>query len=376
MHILLDASIVRSPFSGVHYAVRQEVEALAKQKEENHYTVLGRDAFLQKVAERSENRYACTPLICKRRSFRIFWQQLILPFKLKNSTIDMLFALGYTAPLMLRKPYVLQVHDIIALEHPEYCSTFNALHMRALLEKSIRHASGIITSSQHVASNIRKRFHLSDEKVEAIPLGVNFKHYSTPSKFNPELKEKLTTEPYLLFVGNLEPKKGLDVLLDAYPAIARNTSLNLVIAGRKGWKYESILRRIKNYDGPGRIIVTGRVKSMDLRALYQHAYAFVFPSYTEGFGLPVLESMAAGVPVIHSSHPVLQETAGNAGLQFAVGDCMSLYKAVLYMYEHADVHTKCIKEGRLHARRFTWKKWAMQSLDFISKTARNGTGKE
>jgi len=309
-----DATVVRPPLSGVHLSVRSELLAMLGLPGKAGGSLFSLCPLLrQRAAETGVDSPALSPGL-RHVARRILWQQLRLPGLLRQCQAGVLHATVYTAPLRCPVPVVLNVHDIIALEHPELCSRLNLWHMRLLLAASIRRAAVNVTTTQHVADRVKAVLGIPGERLAVVPLGVDSAHFSIPSPEPPRER------PYLLFVGNIEPKKGLETLLDAYARTAASLGLDLVLAGRPGWRCEPLLARLRQWCGPGRVTLLGRVSDAALVRLYQDAWAFVFPSRCEGFGMPLLEAMEAGTPVLHSDHPAVCEVAGGAGLSFPVGD--------------------------------------------------------
>ena len=345
-HLAIDATIARPPFSGVQNAVLSEAAAIKS---------LCGDCRIYGFGDCHDEM---PPSFARSVAGRILWQQLRLPNLLKTSGASDLFAPGYTCPLHSDVPVILQVHDIIALEHPEYCSSLNVLHMRTLLPASIRKASRIIVSTEHVRRRVISRFPEAADKTCVIPLGVDYSRFSDeaacPNRFG---------RPYILFVGNIEPKKGLHILLDAYGRIADSVEESLVIAGRIAWKSGGIVSRIREMERDGKVIMAGRISEEELPSLYKHASAFVFPSIEEGFGMPVLEAMAAGVPVIHSDHPAVAEAAGGAGLPFENGNAESLAKQIFNLLHDKQLCQELSNCGIVRAKQCTWRRFAESLLN-------------
>ncbi|MBQ7651818.1 MAG: glycosyltransferase family 4 protein [Victivallales bacterium] len=344
--LAIDATIAKPPFSGVQKAVLAEAEAIRALCPDCH--VYGFEPSCDKKP----------PAFAHSVTGRILWQQLRLPKLLKSSNASALFAPGYTCPLHTDVPVILQVHDIIALEHPEYCSSLNVMHMRTLLPQSIRKAHHIVVSTNHVRQRLIALFPDAADKTSVIPLGVDFERFAAkplhPNRF---------AKPYILFLGNIEPKKGLDVLLDAYERIADRIDENLVIAGRIAWKSGRIVSRIRKMTRGGRVIMAGRIPEAELPSLYGNAGAFVFPSIEEGFGMPVLEAMAAGTPVIHSDHPAVSEAANNAGLPFQCGNADSLANQIYNLLHSKELYKELSRKGTAHARQSTWQRFAKSLLN-------------
>ena len=344
--LAIDATIAKPPFSGVQKAVLAEAEAISSLCPDRH--VYGFEPVCN----------VTPPSFARTVTGRILWQQLRLPKLLKSSQASALFAPGYTCPLHTDVPVILQVHDIIALEHPEYCSPLNVLHMRTLLPASIRKAHRIVVSTNHVRSRLIAHFPDAADKTSVIPLGVDFERFSAkpqhPNRFG---------KPYILFVGNIEPKKGLDILLDAYDRIASRIVENLVIAGRIAWKSDRIVSRIREMERGGKVIMTGRIPEEELPSIYGNASAFVFPSLEEGFGMPVLEAMAAGTPVIHSDHPAVSEAANGAGLPFECGNADSLTSQIYNLLHNNELYQELSHKGTDRARQSSWQRFAQSILN-------------
>ncbi len=365
-HIILDGSVIRPPFSGVHRAVREQLAALPAAADPSQYTftLLARDPVLLEKAESLGVRAVAIPGLTRRVAVRVAWQQFVLPRRLRSARASLLFAPAYTAPLRCPVPYVLQVHDVIALDAPELCGRLNGIHMRRLLPGSVRRARAILTPSRYTAARVLAWFpEIEEGRVTAVPLGVGPEFFSAASGEAPPREWR----DCLLFVGNIEPKKGVDVLLAAYAACARELARPLVIVGRAAWKSRALRRAIERYDGPGRVYWAGRVSDARLLALYRAAWVLVFPSWEEGFGMPVLEAMAAGLPVVHSDAPALVETAGGAGLVFPRGRPEALCAVLRGLAAAPERRRQLQEKGRARARMFSWSRWAEQALALFSR---------
>lgn len=356
--VVFDASAVRPPCAGVQLSVLRETASTCAALGNTPHSIISFDDSLSSLAPIIK-----PPPWANRPLGRAAWQQFLLPGLLKKKSASVLHALAYTCPLRCPVPVVLNVHDVIALERPDLCSLGNAWHMKTLLPGSIRRAARIIVSTKHVASRVSCLFPEAASKVRVLPLGVDFKHFSQPSPW-PSILPFEAGKPFFLFVGNIEPKKDINTLLAAYSAIAGKTDAVLVMAGRMAWKSSKVAQAINKWNGPGKIYQLGRVTDKDLAALYKHARAFVFPSIEEGFGMPVLEAMAAGTPVIHSDHPALMEAAGNAGLSFPRGDSQALAK-LLHLSNNS--LSEKISAGLIHASNMTWDKWGREAANIINE---------
>lgn len=368
MLLACDATAIKRPLTGVQNAVRHQLEALTRALTPQLATPLllaRRDLLPDALAQDGAPRLAQPPACVRHPLARILWQQTHLPFLLRRLHADALYAFAYTAPLACPVPYILNVHDTIALDHPELCARLNRWQMRLLLPASIRGAALCVASTQHGADAIMCRLGLPASRIRVISLGVDAARFAAPAPPPDGLQER----PYLLFLSNIEPKKGLNTLLDAYAKTADRLDADLVIVGRAAWKSADTIRRLRDWRGPGRLRWLHYVPDDRLPALYQHAHAFVMPSLVEGFGLPILEAMAAGTPVIHSDHPALMEAADGAGLPFRVQDSDSLADALLRL--HGDDHGRqtLIQAGRRHADRRSWRRWGELAAQCVAELA-------
>ena len=351
-HVVMDGTVVKPPYTGVQNSVQHEITAELRVLKGCRRTVLSLEGspVAKQAGAGSIEVHAATGSVWK----RILWQQAMLPKLLKTLQADVFHAFAYTAPLRCPCPYVLNVHDIIALEHPELCSTLNRWHMRLLLPPSARRAARIIVSTRHVAERVHDVLQIPMKRIDVIPLGVDFQRFSRPLPLSADLG---LDRPYILFVSNIEPKKDLGTLLDAYDACANDLQADLVVAGRAAWKCGAVVDRLRYWKGAGRVQWLDYVPDDLLPALYQHAKLFVMPSICEGFGMPVLEAMAAGTPVLHSDYPALKEAAGGCGKEFAVGDAHDLARCLTALWNAPQTLQEMAASGQEYARLQTWRRW-------------------
>lgn len=338
--IAFDATVVRAPHSGVQYSVAAEAVALGTICSE--FAVFARDPALL-AACRDAGLAVRTGANSDSVLRRIVWQQTRLPMLAADASC--LIAPSYTAPLRIRTPYLLQVHDTIALRRPELCAVRNVCHMSALMPRSIRQAHRVLVSATAEADHVQALFGIAHERIVRLPLGVDGAFLQAPAP------EPTGRKPYVLFVSNLEPKKGLETLLRAFASLA-DDGLALRIAGRAAWRSGRIVREIQAC--PGDVEVLGYVEREALPALYANAAVTVVPSLEEGFGLPVLEAMACGCPVIHSDLPTLRETAGGHGIPFSCGDSTDLAKQIRAVL----TSNPATEAARTWAHEHTWTRWA------------------
>ena len=248
------------------------------------------------------------------RLLRIGYEHLLISKLIKKEKYDLLHSPSYLLPMQCLTKNIITVHDTIALDYPELCSSFNAKYFKYFLPGSVRQADHIIAVSKQVKNDIIRHFNIQGKKIHVIHNGISphFVPVSDTSVKHLVRKKYKLPKAYMLFVGNIEPKKNLDFLIRSYESLIERHRLlhHLVIVGQLAWKFKGTIRLIEQSSYRNRIHLLGYVNECDLPSIYTLASIFVFPSLYEGFGYPVLEAMACGTPVICSNRGALPETTG------------------------------------------------------------------
>ena len=279
------------------------------------------------------------------------WEQFILPTRLNSRSV--LWSPANSGPLMIRNQ-VLTIHDLSPLEHPEWFQKRFAGWYRLFLPILARCVHTVIVPSTYVQRKVMKRFNITN--VAVVPNGVNTSH------FCPHAQQDMLQLPerFILFVGSLQPRKNLSMLLDAWNEIRDDyAGLWLLVAGDAGSVYNKIELRANE-----RVQFLGYVTEDILPGLYANATLLVLPSFDEGFGLPVLEAMACGTPVIASNGGALPEVVGNAGLIFQLSYPGSLSTLIRECLENRNLYSSLVTNGLEHVKTFSWQ----TSAELIWKT--------
>ena len=274
------------------------------------------------------------------------WEQCILPTQLKQNSV--LWSPANTGPLLVRQQ-ALTIHDLSPLEHPEWFRTSFAVWYRLFLPLLVRRVQRVFTPSEYVKQKVMRRFGINE--VIVTPNGVD------PSRFYPSAKQTLFALPqdYILFVGTLEPRKNLEHLLHAWNAIKQEFKDTwLMIVGVSG----SVFRTVNLSQQTERVRFLGYVDDETLAGLYASASLFVLPSHAEGFGLPALEAMASGAPVIVSDGGALPEVVGDAGLIFCLSEPNALKTAMKECLRDEKLRAELGEKGLERARKFSWQRTA------------------
>ena len=342
MRIAIDGMLLGRRFSGVEGSIANLAQALATSGQHDF-------TFYTQESTRWPVRF---------RLIRILWEQLVLPALLARHRFDLLHAPGYVAPILAPVPVVITLYDLIALSHPELCTPSNRRYYRLMVPASVRKAARIIVPSRATRTDLLQHFPAATDKVRVIPLGIGseFRVIRDVEAFGRLRRKHRLPERFILFVGGLEPKKNLPRLIEAYRLLRQNPAMphQLVIAGASSWDQANVRRSIRTQGLEDSVTLTGFVPSEDLPLLYNMADLFVFPSLYEGFGLPPLEAMACGTPVIVSDRGALPEIAGPAAMvtdPLAPGKMATAMEAVL---TGDSVRADLIARGLSHAGQFSW----------------------
>jgi glycosyltransferase involved in cell wall biosynthesis len=285
------------------------------------------------------------------RPGRILWEQIVLPLEAARYRLDVLFNPGFTAPVFAACRQVTVFHDLQHKRHPEHFRWFDLPFWRVLLWAAAHRSRRLISVSEATRSDLLRFYRLSEDRIAVIAHGVEpaFAHL-----------DRSHTEPYLLCVSTLHPHKNLPRLIRSYGRKKRD--FRLILAGMRGFHADKIDGLIEELGLRESIQVTGWVSREELYSLYARARAFVYPSTFEGFGMPVLEAMAAGIPVACSDIPPLREVAEDAALFFDPLDEDGIASAIERLMSDETLRERLARSGSERARPFTWKRSAEQTL--------------
>ena len=331
---------------GTEIYLRNLLRALAEVDTVNQYVVFtNRETGADLVPDRPNFVQARQSLTAAFRPARILWEQLVLPFAIRKHRIGVLLNPGFTAPLACPCPMVTVFHDLQHKRHPEYFRWFDLPFWNFFLWAAARRSRGLIAVSQATADDLERYYGRSAQVI----------HHGVEREFF-EISQHREPRDYLLCVSTTHPHKNLQRLLRVY-AETRNGP-RLVITGVRGFAAEEI-----ESAAAGSVELTGWIPREQLYELYRGALGFIYPSTFEGFGMPVLEAMAAGVPIACSDIPPLREVAGPTVHFFDPGSDGEIRDALL-MLNSGKIPTQAAQR---RAVEFTWEKTARATLDYLSK---------
>lgn len=294
------------------------------------------------------------------------WEQCILPATIKKQ--DILWSPSNTGPLFHKCRHVVTMHDFATLDHPEWTSRqFNTFY-RFLLPKIVKRCDGIIAISEYTKSRILYHSDIQPEKVFVIKNGVDASFYTSfsecPDFSSLRNKYGIPTGRYVLSVSSIEPRKNISRLLKAWKSLSAqiDDDIHLVLVGRPNPRIfaDSGLNEI-----PPRVIFTGFVDDVDLPYLYQNAYLFAYLSLYEGFGLPPLEAMAAGVAVLTSNTTSIPEVVADKAITVDPLSVADIADGLLLLLKNESLRHQLAMNGPIHAQSFNWIHTAKQTFDYI-----------
>jgi len=304
------------------------------------------------------------------------WHKLRIPIPIQAATgnLDLFHSPDFVLPAVRGPiPKLLTVHDLSFIHYPETFTPALVRYLNQVVPRSIEQAHQILADSQATRQDLIDYWQVPDDKVTVLYSGVsnNFKPITDKGRLT-EIRKRydLGDEPYLLGVGTLQPRKNYSLLIHAFKKVAQHYPHNLFIAGGRGWLYDEMMTQVNRLDLNDRVRFLGFVADDDLPALYSQAALFVFPSLYEGFGLPLLEAMACGVPVITSDASSLPEVVGDAAITLPPENSEAWSETILSLLADSTQRTALVADGFLQVRNFTWKRAADQLMSIYEKMLR------
>jgi glycosyltransferase involved in cell wall biosynthesis len=364
MNVLVNGLLLNGRFSGVQYSVEYTLHAMKSVQHDHHIELILPSEYQGHLKE----EYLCLcPRHIRNRLQRIAWEHIRLPRYIINNKADFIYhAPGYILPYNCPVPSVVTVHDLIAIKYPLWCQYESEWYFRLFFRKGIEQANKIIAVSHTVKTDIIETYAVDPEKIEVVYHGISnaFRKINDKEKLAAVASKYNLPDQYLLFVGNLEPKKNIVNIIRAFHQLMNEPGFNhkLVIVGRKGWKYESIFKVVNDLNLQKDIFFTGYVPLEDLPSIYSMATVFVFPSLYEGFGLPVLEAMACGLPVITSNRGALPEISGDSAIHVDPTNINDIAEAISGVVSDRILREELAVKGLYRASKYNWNETAKNTL--------------
>jgi len=311
----------------------------------------------------------------------LFWTHFALPKSVSRRGVDVLHVPALAAPLDSPCPVVITVHDITFLLYPTHFRRWLVTYLKAVMPPALRAASAVICVSEHTRRDIVSAFGVSSDKVYVVPHGVDHQRFYPAAGLDGSWARKLgLREGYILHVGTLSSRKNIPTLLRAFARLrsqGQGLSRQLVLAGQEAPGLAGaaeIHESVRQLDLTSSVVFAGHVSDERLPGLYARASVLAMPSLYEGFGFPILESMAAGTPVVASNTSSLPEVAGDAAILVAPLDEQALAAAIADILFNPQLGQELRSKGLKRAQQFSWQRAASETMAIYRRVANCGSG--
>jgi len=365
LRVGIDGRAFSSPAAGVRRYVSELAAALLASREPLELVALGGrpEAVPSGAGYVAESWHPPTNL---------GWAAVGLPRAASRAGVDLIHAPAYTGPLRAAVPIVLTIHDVSYERHPEWYPYRRDALRRAFYRRSARAAARLLTDSEFSRREIASAYGIPAERITVAPLGVSADFAPADSPPLPALPAGVVV-PFLLHVGDLHERRNLGVVVEALVDVRRSGTpppLSLVMAGVDRGAGDDLVAKAESAGAAVALVRLGAVSDSSLRALYRAATALVYPSRYEGFGLPLLEAMASGTPVLASRAASIPEVVGDAGLLLDPDDAALWAEAIVNVVNDAGLRARMRAAGLARAAHYTWARTARITLDVYRQVAR------
>lgn len=382
MHIGINAQLLSFGQNyrngGVSRYIRTLLRELATQPGEHHYTVFvnGEEVIEQLAAQHEQITYVSAPWSESQPASRVAWEQLTLPAQIRQRGIDVLHSPVNVLPALLPRhcSSVVTLHDLAFLRFPEVLTTAKRMYHRTFTLRSLRQATAIISVSESTRRDVHELADIPLEKVHTVYMCIDKRftnRYSMEEHIRFRQKYGLN-EGYIFYLGTLEPRKNIPVLVEAYHILRQREGITekLVLAGGKGWLYDEIFARVQQLGLEEHVLFPGYVNDDEQGLWYQAASAFAFPSLYEGFGIPVAEALAGGTPVVTTNVSSLPEAGADLALCVPPADSEAFAAALYQALTDTQLQERCRKEAHTVMERFSAQQMVANTIKVYEQAAR------
>lgn len=309
---------------------------------------------------------------------RWWWDQVRLPGAAREAQADLLHQPAFSAPLFFRGPVVVTVHDLIAIHFGADIPLGSRLYFGRWMPFSYRFADHIIAVSEHTKRDIIELLGITPEKITVIheAVGFEFQPNRDPQMLAAIRRKYRTGDHFLLHIGTINPRKNLEFLVRVFAAVRQKVGeqWKLVITGKKGWYYEGLFETVEELGLSKSVIFTGYIPDRDKPALYNASTVFTFPSLYEGAGLPPLEAMSCGIPVVSSNTSSMPEMIGNGGMLIDPTDERAWIRALVALLTDSSLRRQWSQRGLKQAHKFSWTKTARETARVYERVYKHRQG--
>ncbi|NDJ85042.1 MAG: glycosyltransferase family 4 protein [Chloroflexi bacterium] len=348
--------------AGIHRYIYEVVSHLPGVDPDLRYTVL-MNHQLEPALPRMATRVGPNT---QRPWRRVLWEQGAQPLALQRLRPSLYHAMAFVSPRGLRCPSVVTVYDLSFIRYPEVLSPLRRRYLQMFTRNSCQRATRIIAISESTARDLTDFWGIPADKIDVSSVGVTADFKPLPEAEVAAFRQtKGLPERFLLFLGTLEPRKNLPMLLRAYASLPESVrqAVHLILAGGKGWMFDEIFATISRHNLGETVHTPGYVPAEELVLWYNAAEALVYPTLYEGFGIPILEAMACGKPVLASNSSSLPEATGDAGILLPSSDEAAWHEAMDRLISSPDERTRMAARSRTWAAEFTWQRVARRTVE-------------
>ena len=355
--------LIPGEVGGTEIYLRNLLVALAKIDTTNEYLIITNEGTGTDLVPVAPNfRLLRHSVKASFRPARILWEQAVLPFTAVRHKLDVMFNPGFTAPLLAMCPQVTTIHDLQHKRHPEFFKPMDLVFWRLLVWAAIRKSKLLLTPSESTRHDILYYF---QKDAVITPYGVDQRLFDLAAE-----RTGAQPQPYLLCVSTLHPHKNIELLVRAFVKYRGvHPEMSLILAGMRGFHTEVIVRVIGELGLRQSVQITGWIPRDELYELYRGAHAFVFPSMFEGFGIPLVEALAAGIPSVCANVEPMISNAAGAALTFDPASVDGLTDCLLRITEDEGLRAELSEAGRVQASQFRWERTATLTLKALTEAA-------
>jgi glycosyltransferase involved in cell wall biosynthesis len=349
--------------AGVSRYIEFLVDALPSASADSYVVYVGPHAG-KMLPRRSGIRWARSRIPTGTPEVRIAWEQLVAPAMLARDGIDVVHAPVNVSPHFTSRPTVVTVHDLAFRLFPEQYPGLKRRYLDALTRRSVEQADQVIAVSENTRADLLRAYRVNPERVHVVPNGVDpsLRTIEDPTSLARFRERHHLPEQFILALSTLQPRKNLITLLRAWARLDASSRVPLVVTGAPGWKVDPIFEEVRALGIADQVRFAGYAASDELAYWYSAATLFVYPSLYEGFGLPVLEAMACGTPVVSSNASSLPEVAGDAALLVDPRDVNGLAAAIDRLAHDPTLRADMTNRGFARARKFSWARTARETV--------------
>jgi alpha-1,3-rhamnosyl/mannosyltransferase len=370
MRIGIDGLPLTEILTGIGHYTNELAQHLGRELPHDSVAVVSPRAFVKSLNSTTSLPHNVAFIRPRPSLWNRRWWSIGLPRLLRSRSFDVFHGTNFEVPLQGTCPTVITIHDLCMLLQSETQEKKLVRRAQSRLPMMAQAATMIITPTSTVRQELNEHLGIKLERIIAVPEAARDCFHQMKESETERVRSRLGIKgDYLLYVGTIEPRKNLWTLLQAFEELSkvRGRQLQLVLVGRKGWLVDDFLTQCKRSAAADRIIMPGYLSDQDLCALYSSCTAFIYPSVYEGFGLPPVEAMSCGAPVIVSRIPSLLEVTGSAARSFRSDDVVELVRVLEDVLGSGDLRKELAQQGLRRASQFSWANTARQTREVYAE---------